>query len=129
MNEILDILTPKEIGERLQLVRKGLGFTQSDIAKEIGTTQNKISKIEQGNGVNTFVFIRLLAFYSQSISLTVLFSEKVDFVVYENLFDKSFAINKLIKEKLKLLRLSTTHTIQQMKSEIEKEIDDTISLL
>lgn len=129
MNEILEIITPKEIGERLQLVRKGLNLTQGEVAKELGTTQNKISKIEQGGSVNTPIFIKLLAFYSQSISLNVLFAEKIDFVTHQNLFDKSFVLSKVIKEKLNLLRLSTSHTIQQMKDEVENTLDDTISLL
>lgn len=129
MNEILEILTPKEIGARLSLVRQGLNLTQSEVAKEIQTTQIKISKIEQGNSVTTPTFLRLLAFYSQSISLDVLFAEKMTFVTHENLFNKDYALSKIVKEKLELLRISITHNLTQANDEINKAMSDTMALL
>ena len=91
MNEKVESLTTKEIGERLKLVRQGLQLTQSEVGKSIGSGQIAISKIENGQSVLSPVFLRLLVFYSQSISLDALFSENLNFVTHENLFDKSFS--------------------------------------
>lgn len=129
MHEILDILSPQELGERLQLVRQRLNLTQKEVAIEIGSTPLKISKIEQGSVVTTPDFIRLLAFYSQSISLDVLFSEKIDFATIDNLFDKTFILKKAIKEKLSLIRSTTTEQLKQLHDEVEKGFDESIALL
>ena len=129
MNEKVESLTTKEIGERLKLVRQGLQLTQSEVGKSIGSGQIAISKIENGQSVLSPVFLRLLVFYSQSISIDALFSENLNFVTHENLFDKSFAFSKIIKEKLSLLRVSTAHSLQQMNDEVLKNIDNTIDLL
>ena len=69
MNEKLETLSPQEIGSRLKLVRQGLQLKQQEVAELIGTSQLKISKIEQGATVTTPIFLKLLAFYSQSVSL------------------------------------------------------------
>lgn len=129
MNEILEVLTPKEIGSRLQLVRQRLCLTQKEVAKEIGITPLKISKIEAGTTITTPDFIKLLAYYSQSVSLDVLFAEKIDFVSQENLINKSFVMSKAVKEKLTLLKINTKHTILQMNDDILQTLDEAISLL
>lgn len=129
MHEILDILTPQELGKRLQLVRQGLNLTQTEVAREIGTNQIKISKIEQGNSVTTPIFLRLIAFYAQSISLDVLFSEKLDFVTFENLFNQDFVKSKIIKEKLKAVRIATAHSLKQAEDELSEAFDSAIALL
>lgn len=99
------------------------------MAKIIGTTQLKISKIEQGQSVTTPDFIRLLAFYSQTVSLDVLFGEKMDFLTHEYLFDKSFVLSKAVKEKLHLLRISVEHSLQQVQNEASRTLDEAIDLL
>lgn len=129
MNEIIDILTPSEIGERLQLVRQRLSLTQKEVATEINSTPLKISKIEQGSVVTTPDFIRLLAFYSQSVSLDVLFSEKIDFVTQEHLFDKQFALTKVVKEKLLTLQNQTQHQLSLLSKDIGTAFDTAIDLL
>lgn len=129
MNEILDILTPKEMGSRLQLVRQGLQLTQKQVAEIIGTTQLKISKIEQGNVVTTPMFLRLLAFYSQSVSLEVLFSEKIDFVTYEHLFNHDYAMGKMVKARLTHLRRTALDNLQKAHDDLSATLDEAISLL
>lgn len=129
MNERIDILTPKEMGKRLQLVRQGLQLTQSQVAEQIGATQIKISNIEQGKVVTTPTFLKLLAFYSQSISLDVLFSEKIDFVTYENLFNNDYAMTKMVKERLDNLRETTLNSLQKAKEDISTTLNEALSLL
>jgi transcriptional regulator with XRE-family HTH domain len=43
---------PKTIGEHLREVRKNLGATQDQIAKQMGTYQMRVSQIERGGGSN-----------------------------------------------------------------------------
>lgn len=129
MNERIDILNPKEMGKRLQLVRQGLQLTQSQVAEQIGATQIKISNIEQGKVVTTPTFLKLLAYYSQSVSLDVLFSEKIDFVTYENLFNNDYAMTKMVKERLDNLRETTLNSLQKAKEDISTTLNEALSLL
>lgn len=129
MNEKLEILTPQEIGSRLKLVRQGLQLKQQEVAELIGTSQLKISKIEQGATVTTPIFLRLLAFYSQSVSLDILFSEKIDFVTYQNLFTTNYAMSKLAKERLLALQKVALDSLQKASEEIRTTLNDAINLL
>ena len=129
MNEKIDILTPTELGSRLKLVRQGLQLKQQEVASIIGSTQIKISKIEQGVTVTTTNFLKLLAFYSQSISLDILFSEKIDFVTYQNLFTTNYAMSKIAKEKLLSLQKIALDSLQKASEEIKTTLNDAIHLL
>ena len=129
MNEKLESLTPQEIGSRLKLVRHGLQLKQQEVAELIGTSQLKISKIEQGATVTTPIFLRLLAFYSQSVSLDILFSEKIDFVTYQNLFTNNYAMSKLAKERLLALQKVALDSLQKASEEIRTTLNDAINLL
>ena len=129
MNEKIDILTPTELGSRLKLVRQGLQLKQQEVASIIGTSQIKISKIEQGATVTTPLFLKLLAFYSQSISLDILFSEKIDFVTYQNLFITNYAMSKIAKEKLLSLQRIALDSLQKASEEIKTTLNDAIHLL
>ncbi len=129
MNEKIEILTPTELGSRLKLVRQGLQLKQQEVASIIGTSQIKISKIEQGATVTTPLFLKLLAFYSQSISLDILFSEKIDFVTYQNLFITNYAMSKIAKEKLLSLQRIALDSLQKASEEIKTTLNDAIHLL
>lgn len=129
MNEKIEILTPTELGSRLKLVRQGLQLKQQEVASIIGTSQIKISKIEQGATVTTPLFLKLLAFYSQSISLDILFSEKIDFVTYQNLFITNYAMSKIAKEKLLSLQRIALDSLQKASEEIKMTLNDAIHLL
>lgn len=129
MNEKIEILTPTELGSRLKLVRQGLQLKQQEVAFIIGTSQIKISKIEQGATVTTPLFLKLLAFYSQSISLDILFSEKIDFVTYQNLFTTNYAMSKIAKEKLLSLQRIALDSLQKASEEIKTTLNDAIHLL
>lgn len=129
MNEKIEILTPTELGSRLKLVRQGLQLKQQEVASIIGTSQIKISKIEQGATVTTPLFLKLLAFYSQSISLDILFPEKIDFVTYQNLFITNYAMSKIAKEKLLSLQRIALDSLQKASEEIKTTLNDAIHLL
>ena len=129
MNEKLETLSPQEIGSRLKLVRQGLQLKQQEVAELIGTSQLKISKIEQGATVTTPIFLKLLAFYSQSVSLDILFSEKIDFVTYQNLFTNNYAMSKLAKERLLALQKIALDSLQKASEEIKTTLNDAIHLL
>lgn len=75
MNKMMENLSPKEIGRRLQEVRKHIGLKQTDVAEQIGVGSLTISRLERGNSVNSSTIFKLLVFYSQYISLNALFEE------------------------------------------------------
>lgn len=125
MKTIQEIFTPNLIGERLKLVRQGLHLTQQEVAVELKCAPLTISRIERGEVVVTTVFIQLLAFYSQSISLDVLFSPKIDSENYYDLFSSSTALHSLTKEKLRTLREET----EEYQKQVLETLDDAIDLI
>ena len=87
----MENLSSKEIGRRLQEVRKHIGLKQSDVAEKIDVGSLTISRLERGDNVNSSTIFKLLDFYSQYISLNTLlaesFPENIEEVFLENRID------------------------------------------
>ena len=75
MMNSMEEVSQKELGRRLQLVRRHLGLKQSEVAEQVGCGSLTISRLERGEGVGSGTLGSLLAIYSQHISLNVLFAK------------------------------------------------------
>ena len=89
MDEHLSNLDLVEMGRRFAAIRKHLGLSQTDVANEIGTFQITISKIESGSNIMSPVYLKLLVFYSQTVSLDKLFERDFD-IKNPDLFNKKY---------------------------------------
>ena len=105
MDEHLSNLDLVEMGRRFAAIRKHLGLSQTDVANEIGTFQITISKIESGSNIMSPVYLKLLVFYSQTVSLDKLFEKDFD-IKDPDLFNKKYAVGTIIKERLATIRMS-----------------------
>ena len=103
MEEIQKVIDMKELGRRFKLIRQRLGMTQTEVGKQLNTTQLMICRVEKGENVLSPLLLSLLAFYSQSVSMDYLFSRNFD-IDDENVFNKDFALNSIVKAKLNSLR-------------------------
>ena len=100
MNEFVEKLDMKVLGDRLQKVRQHLKLKQSDVAAEIGCSSLTISRMERGETSTSL--LPLLVFYSQSIDLNMIFS--IDFDPEdEAIYSKNPALQSHVKARLKLL--------------------------
>lgn len=118
----------KELGRRLALVRKRVGLSQIELAKQLGTTQHMISKVENGMQVMTAMLLKLLVFYSKSISLDILFSDHFD-DQYGELEDSQQAYNSMVRAKLELLRDELSASLARNQEEIQKQVNEALHLL
>ena len=101
MNEFVQKLDMKTLGERLQKVRMHLKLKQTDVAEEIGCASLTISRMECGETSTSL--LPLLVFYSQSVSLDVLFGKRFD-PEDDALYSKNPAMDSHVKARLKLLQ-------------------------
>ena len=125
MNEFVQKLDMKTLGERLQKVRMHLKLKQSDVAEEIGCALLTISRMERGETSTSL--LPLLAFYSQSVSLDVLFGKTFD-PEDEALYNKNPAMESHVKSRLQLLQSDATEYIKNLQKEydvnVKKLIDE-----
>ena len=128
MNDNLDILDIKEFGRRCYIIRKKIGITQKQLAKVLGTTQHMISKIEIGSNVRSPLMLKVLWFFSQSVSLNRLFTKGFD-EQDDTILNKQFAINSLVKAKLELLKEELIANFDNSKHEMCKQLDEASKLL
>lgn len=128
MNDNLDILDIKEFGRRCYIIRKKIGITQKQLAKVLGTTQHMISKIESGSNVRSPLILKVLWFFSQSVSLNRLFTKGFD-EQDDTILNKQFAINSLVKAKLGLIKEELTTNFDKSKKEMCKQLDEAFELL
>lgn len=66
----------KELGRRLQAVRRQIGLKQTEIAEKIGTSALTISRMERGENVSSATLAGVLCIYSKDVSLNALFAER-----------------------------------------------------
>lgn len=128
MEEIQKIIDMKELGRRFKLIRQRLGMTQTEVGKQLNTTQLMICRVEKGENVLSPLLLSLLAFYSQSVSMDYLFSGNFD-IDDENVFNKDFALNSIVKAKLNSLREDVLGKLGKAEEEIKCQLDAAVELL
>lgn len=119
MNEFVQKLDMKTLGERLQKVRMHLKLKQSDVAEEIGCALLTISRMERGETSTSL--LPLLAFYSQSVSLDVLFGKSFD-PEDEALYNKNPAMESHVKARLQLLEEDIKKHIANKQKEFDVNV-------
>ena len=122
MEEIQKVIDMKELGRRFKLIRQRLGMTQTEVGKQLNTTQLMICRVEKGENVLSPLLLSLLAFYSQSVSMDYLFSRNFD-IDDENVFNKDFALNSIVKAKLNSLRDDVLGKLGKTEEEIRSQLD------
>ena len=125
MNEFVQKLDMKTLGERLQKVRMHLKLKQTDVAEEIGCASLTISRMERGE---TSTSLLPLVFYSQSVSLDVLFGKAFD-PEDEALYSKNPAMESHVKARLQLLQEDATEYIKNMQKEYDVNVRELIDEL
>jgi len=128
MIDDINIVTVKELGKRLKLVRQKLGLSQSEVAKEINSSQLTISKVERGENVLSSSFLSILLFYSKSVNIDFLLRKEFD-PSNELLLNKNFSANSVVKQKLNGLRSDLDEKIDDLRKHYEEQINGSIDLL
>lgn len=125
MNDFVQKLDMKVLGDRLQKVRQHLKMKQSEVAEEVGCAPLTISRMERGETSTSL--LPLLAFYSQSISMDLLFAKAFD-PENEALYSKDPALESHVKARLQLLQSDATEYIKNLQKEydvnVKKLIDE-----
>lgn len=128
MNEFVQKLDMKVLGDRLQKVRQHLKMKQSEVAEEVGCAPLTISRMERGETSTSL--LPLLAFYSQSISMDLLFAKAFD-PEDEVLYSKDPALESHVKARLQLLQSDATEYIKNLQKEydvnVKKLIDELLN--
>lgn len=124
MDKHLSNLDLMEMGRRFAAIRKHLGLSQTNVADEIGTFQITISKIESGNNIMSPVYLKMLVFYSQTVSMDKLFEREFD-IDDPDLFNKKYAVGTVIKARLEAIRKE----MEDKEERISQLLKDTEELL
>ena len=119
MNEFVQKLDMKTLGERLQKVRMHLKMKQSDVAEEIGCAPLTISRMERGETSTSL--LPLMVFYSQSVSLDVLFGKAFD-PEDAALYTKNPAMESHVKARLRLLEEDVKKHIADKQKEFDTNV-------
>lgn len=128
MTEFQNNLDLKEFGRRCAVVRKRLGMTQIELAKQLGTTQYQISRVEGGGKVHSSLMINLLSLFSKSMSMNKLFAQSFD-EEDDELINAQYALNSIVKAKLDILKEELLEKLADSQREIKKQIDEASELL
>lgn len=116
-------ITLREIGRRLKEVRNYFNLTQSQIADELGLTQNNVSRLETGRELGSEKLILFLAYYSKYINIDAIFDERFDMFSDETVkFSKHLHLDTIVAEKIRMMDKARKAFNQQMDVEIENLI-------
>lgn len=128
MEEMQNVIDMKELGLRFKLIRQRLGMTQTEVGNQLNTSQLMVYRIEKGENVLSPLLLSMLCFYSQSVSMDYLFSKNFN-IDDENVFNKDYALNSIVKAKLSNLRDDLIGKLDQVENDIKQQLDSAVDLL
>ena len=128
MEELQNKIDMKELGLRFKLIRQRLGMTQTEVGNQLNTSQLMVYRIEKGENVLSPLLLSMLCFYSKSVSMDYLFSKNFN-IDDENVFNKDYALNSIVKEKLNLLKEDVIHQMQKSQDDIKRVLESAVELL
>ena len=100
-----------EIGRRFKLVRQKLKMTQTDVGKQINTSQLMIHRVEKGLTTRYGILLDLMMLYSTYVHVSVFFAEKFD-IDSIKLFDN------------RKVRVLFNTTLTMLRDEINQKLND-----
>jgi len=128
MDENIKTLDMKELGRRFKLIRQQLGLTQTDVAEQLGTSQLMVYRTEKGESILSPLLLSTILFYGKSVSLEALFAKTFD-IKDENVFNKSYALNTIVKAQLSMLRDKISSQMEKTEGEFKELLDNSLELL
>jgi transcriptional regulator with XRE-family HTH domain len=118
-------ISPQDIGKRLKQVRKYYNLTQNFVAESVGLPQNSVSRLECGRELSSEKLILFLEFYSKYIKIDIIFDERFDILLTDDLkISKRQYIDSILEEKLKMLQ----EFIENNNNVINQELNNLIYL-
>lgn len=105
----------KKLGQRLRAIRKDLGMTQVNVAKELGVAQSLVSKVEQGLPVLSPVVIGYISLFADRININYLMGDRFDINDKDALYDVNFSINSIIRAKMETLQQEMNNELDSIK--------------
>lgn len=128
MDDRVKSVNMEEMGRRFRLVRQKLGYTQTYIGEQVGTSQLMIYRVEKGFHIMAPLFLSLLLFYSKYVSLDALLSKEFD-IDDERMFSKDYTTNTIVREKLTSLREELLAKLDEVGKQLDSELDNSVNLL
>ena len=123
MKEFTTPIDLVEIGRRFKLVRQKLGMTQTDVGKQINTSQLMIHRVEKGLTTRYGILLDLMMLYSTYVHVSVFFAEKFNIDSIE-LFDNR-EIQALFNTTLTMLR----DEIDQKLNDLHESVAEKMGIL
>lgn len=111
MKEFTTPIDLVEIGRRFKLVRQKLKMTQTDVGKQINTSQLMIHRVEKGLTTRYGILLDLMMLYSTYVHVSVFFAEKFNIDSIE-LFDN------------RKVRVLFNTTLTMLRDEIDQKLND-----
>ena len=129
----MEEISQKDLGRRLQLVRRHLGLKQSEVAEQVGCGSLTISRLERGENVGSGTLGSLLAIYSQHISLNTLFAksfpENIEEVFHNNRIDVPVSFLTDQVEQMVKIKKGMDEVFDKANNDFLPRLEQTIKLL
>jgi len=109
------------LGDRLQMLRKALGVSQTDLATSLNVKQVQISRVENGDSGNLELFVDLINFYGKDFYLNLLFSDHFQPVKRADITPGDNILKTIAVERLKVLQSDITEELTSVITIIESE--------
>ena len=120
MKEFTTPIDLVEIGRRFKLVRQKLKMTQTDVGKQINTSQLMIHRVEKGLTTRYGILLDLMMFYSTYVHVSVFFAEKFNIDSIE-LFDNR-EIQTLFNTTLTMLRYEIDQKLNDLHESVAEKM-------
>lgn len=114
----------KNLGERIQMLRKAMNLSQKDLGTALGVSANviqtKISRLENGDGVSTEFLLQLINYFNDHFHVQYLFAENFEVVKKSDpISQQENPYFNIALERLKAVKKDVIEIVEIMEKEAE----------
>lgn len=116
----------KVIGERFRVLRGLMGFSQKQLAEQLGITPVACNRMEAGGPVSAGILLTFLLYYSNYFNIDIIFDKRMwELAQYKHeALYKKVHITSVLNRKLKMMKQIVTERLAGLQKEVNLELEE-----
>lgn len=114
----------QELGERFRILRGLMGYTQKQLAEQLGITAVACNRMESGGPVSAGILLNFLCFYASYFNIDILFDKRMwELAQFKHeVMYKKVHITSVVNRKLKLMKQVINESLSSLQQQVNKDL-------
>lgn len=125
-HHVTNTLSLEELGIRFRDARIRIGLTQKELAERIGINTLTVTRMEAGNSISAPILMQFLCYFSQFISIDVLFDRNMWSFAQQNpdFMIKKIHLTSVLNRKMVLMKKNILKQLSDLQTEMVGKVGE-----